>query len=146
MSTRRILTLTITTIAVFGVAAGFSTAAVASPSASGQPTATATVAVVPNYPSTSDRCVNEDHTVPCWALTLASGTFFLRDGTHESIGVNDLVLITCYYTDSSGAIQDHIIAEDAGGDGETGHVADSIVNLNNHNPGMLQYDPDIGTC
>jgi hypothetical protein len=143
MSTRRIIQLAITAIAVFGAATGYSTAAIASTSATGQPAAAA--AVAPSFPSTSDRCVNQNHTKECWALTLASGTFFLRSGGTESIGVNDLVLIQCWYTDSSGT-EDHIIAEDAGGDTEIGHVHDSIVDLNNHNPGMLQFPPNIPGC
>src|SRR5712691_1257555 len=98
MLTRRIIKVAIMTIAMLGAAAGFSTGAVASTSASGQ-AAIATAPVIANFPSTSDRCVNQNHTVPCWALTIHSGTFFLRDGTTESIGGNDLVLIQCYYTD-----------------------------------------------
>ena len=83
---------------------------------------------------------------PVLALTIRSGTIFLRDGSTESIGGNDLVLIQCYYRDSSGAIQDHVEAEDAGGDPEIGHIADNNIDLNNRNPGNLQFPPSIGTC
>jgi len=145
MLTRRIIKLTIMTIAMFGAVAGFSTGAVASTSASGQPT-TVTAPAIANFPPTSNRCVNQTHTIPCWALTIHSGTFYLRDGTTESIGGNDLVLIQCYYSDSSGVIQDHVEAEDAGRDPEVGHIPDSNIDLNNHNPWHLQSPPNIGTC
>jgi hypothetical protein len=142
---KRILKLTIMTIAVFGAAAGFSTVTVASASASSQVAATATVPAAPNYPSTSDRCVNQSHTIPCWALTITSGTIYLRSGGSEPIGGNDLVLISCYYI-SGGTVSDHVIAEDAGGDPEIGHIADSNIDLNNRSPWNLQYSPNIPPC
>jgi hypothetical protein len=64
----------------------------------------------------------------------------------ESIGGNDLVLIQCYYIDSAGNVQDHVEAEDAGGDPEIGHIPDSNIDLNNYPPYRLQYRPYIGIC
>lgn len=140
----QILKRTIMAIAVFGAVAGFSTVAVASASASSQ-TATAAVALTPNNPSTSDRCVNPQHTKSCWALTSTSTTLFVRDGTTRAIGGNDLVLITCYYT-SGGTFQDHVTAENAGGLNLTGHINDNDIDLNNHRPNHLQFTPNIPGC
>lgn len=145
----RILKLTIMAIAVFGAAAGFSTVAVASASASSQATATAAVALAPNNPSTSDRCVNPQHTKSCWALTTSSTTLHLSNGTNRTIGGNDLVLITCYYTTGSGGsltYWDHVTAENAGGLGLTGHINDNDIDLNGHRPNHLQYTPNIPGC
>ena len=133
------------TIAVFGAVAGFSTVAAASASASSQANTVAAVAAAPSNPSTSDRCVNKSHTVPCWALTIHSGTLFLRSGGSQPIGGNDLVLITCYYI-SGGTVYDHVTSENAGGLNLTGHIADSNIDLNGHSPFSLQYPPNIGSC
>jgi hypothetical protein len=145
MFKRKILKLTIMTIAVFGAAAGFSTATVASASANSQASATAAVAAVPNNPSTSDRCVNQSHTVPCWALTFVTTTLYLRDGGTRTLGANDLVLITCYYRSGS-TVFDHVTAENAGGLSLTGHINDNNIDLNGHSPFSLQYPPNIGGC
>lgn len=144
----RILKLTIIAIVVFGTATGFSTIAVASASASGQATASAAVALTPNYPSTSDRCVNPRHTKTCWALTSRKTTLHLRNGGTRTVGGNDLVLITCYYRAGTNGSTwwDHVIAENAGGEGLTGHINDNDMDLNNHRPNHLQFTPDISQC
>jgi hypothetical protein len=64
----------------------------------------------------------------------------------ESIGGNDLMLIQCYYIDSAVNVQDHVEAEDAGGDPEIDHIPDSNIDLNNYPPYRLQYRPYIGVC
>ena len=109
---------------------------------------------VVNAPSTSDRCVNSNHTVPCWALTFHAGQgnqgcpngvpFFLRNGPKTCLGGNDLVLITCWFTGNpvvgGDSIQDHVTEENAGGRTDVGHIPDFYIDLNGHNPG----DPAIG--
>ena len=104
---------------------------------------------VVNAPSTSDRCVNSNHTVPCWALTFHAGQgnqgcpngvpFFLRSGGKICLGGNDLVLITCWFTGNpvvgGDSIQDHVTEENAGGLNDIGHIPDFYIDLNGHNPG-----------
>lgn len=119
------------------------------------PTAhTQAASVVSAFPSTSDRCVNSNHTVPCWALTFHAGQgnqgcpngvpFFIRNGPKVCLGGNDLVLISCYFTGNpvvqNDSFQDHVIAENAGGRTDIGHIPDFYIDLNNHNPN----DPAIG--
>lgn len=116
--------------------------------------------IVPNFPSTSDRCVNSSHTIPCWALTFHAGQgnqgcpngvpFFLRNDGKTCIGGNDLVLISCFFHGSpivgGDNYQDHVIAENAGGRTDTGHIPDFYIDLNNHNPDHLQFRPNIPPC
>lgn len=112
------------------------------------PTAS-TGTVVPLSPTTN-RCVNSGHTVPCWAVTqnpsgadhfgcTPNGTdpvpFFHRDGGFSCIRSDELVEISCWFSNPDGSIQDHVIQEDAGGVKIAGHIPDVFINLSGRNPG-----------
>jgi hypothetical protein len=105
--------------------------------------------VIPLSPTTN-RCVNRNHTVPCWAVTKDPGPgidgcpanspvpFFLRSGGLSCIRSNELVEISCWFKDPDGTIEDHVIQEDAGGRRDPGHIADRYIDLGGHNPGDLR--------
>lgn len=150
-------TIGVTTVLVLSTSgAGF--AAPASVPRSAAAVARAGVAVVPATP-TSNRCLNQTHTIPCWALTFHAGeqVFVCTSGVPlydpggalaRCLGGNDLVEISCYYSGpvvSGDSYQDHVIKENAGGLSITGHIPDFYIDLNHHNPFNITA-PHIPHC
>lgn len=146
-------------LAAFAIPA---TMLVASSPASADGTAAQTTSAMTALPSTSNRCVNQFHTVSngCWATTLNAGLgnqgcpngvpLFLRSGGKVCIGGNDLVLITCWFTGNPAVggdtFQDHVVAENSGSLRDVGHIPDFYINLNGHFPNALEFRPNIPPC
>jgi len=145
------IVMALTALAVF-VSPAF---AQSGPSSEWTAPAVSSTTAIPLSPTTN-RCVNSGHTVPCWAVTKnpsganhfgcnPSGSdpvpFFHRDGSFSCIRSNELVEISCWFTDADG-IEDHVIQEDGGGQKIPGHIPDVFIDLHNQNPG----DVGIGLC
>jgi hypothetical protein len=141
MSKRRILKLAVaavTTASTVGLTSLSATAASAAPV---QTRATSVIAA----PPTSNRCVNQTHTIACWALTKYATTLYLASGGTVGLGGSDLVLIQCYYEVGS-TVYDHVTEENGGNLHDIGHINDSAINLDDSNPWSLPYKPYIPLC
>ena len=151
----RVAVVVLTTVAMMGIAGslggGTAFAAPAAPVV-GAPAGAAAVA----DPPTSVRCTTPGHSNPCWATTMNKsdgGRFgcpdrvplYLRRGGEKCIGGNVLVLIGCFYHGNPVAFgddyQDHVTAEYAGREHDTGHIPDYFINLDRHNPPDVHIPP-----
>ena len=146
MFKRRMLKLTIAIIAALSAAGGLGVLTVGTALATTQAPAYAAVPMAASAPmnNTSNRCLNSTHTIACWAVTSSATTLYTSHG-NVHLGVNDLVLIGCYYEVGS-TVYDHVTQENGGNLNDTGHINDAAVDLNNHNPWNLPTRPNIPLC
>jgi hypothetical protein len=138
--------LTVAMIATACTAMVFGALSAGSAAAASQAPAYTAAPVAASMPmTTTNRCVNTTHTVPCWATTLRATTLYKSSGGTVLLGGNDLVYISCYY-ESGSTVYDHVTQENGGNLNDTGHINDTDVNLDNHNPWKLPSSPNIPVC